>query len=78
MQHLIRLYGIFLSAAINPTDIMKSNPNGFAEPTIIGTETEAKDYVLRQETNEVSKRKLLPIHIRARSELEEVSFWELH
>ena len=48
---------------------MKSNPNGFAEPTIIGTETEAKDYVLRQETNEVSKRKLLPIHFSLECEI---------
>ena len=48
---------------------MKSNPNGFAEPTIIGTETEAKDYVLRQETNEVSKRKLLPIRFSLECEI---------
>lgn len=48
---------------------MKSNPNGFAEPTIIGTETEAKDYVLKQETNEVPKKKLLPIHFSLECEI---------
>lgn len=48
---------------------MRTNATKVAEPIIIGTETEAKDYVLRQETNEVPKKKLLPIHFSLECEI---------